>query len=431
MWWSAPRACISLVLAAMALGLASSGCGGRSDESAVRDGGNSEWTRATLLERDPDTSLPLRTANVQVADVDGDGSLGYLVSEPSAGRVVWLRDCDVRCHAVTLAEGLEAPVRAQPADIDADGDVDLLVADIGALAQTDEPVGRVVLLVRDGVDNFRPRVLLDNVGRVTCAESADLDADGDLDIVACIFGNRAGALVWLEQSGEQFVRHELRPAAGAIHAFPFDADGDGDLDIAAIFSQNLEEVTLFRGDRTGSFMQETLFTAPTHAYGLSGIEIVDLDQDGDADILVTNGDYFDAVPVDYAELSALHGLAWLENDGSGRFEWHDIMRTLGAYAVRALDVDGDLDLDLLLSALRNADIVPPEDLDTPELWWLENDGRERFEAHPINDAPPDIITLDTVPGSEPPAFVAGSYPLGNVAPEHRRLELFTAASGVR
>ena len=175
-----------------------------------------------------------------------------------------------------------------------------------------------------------------------------------------IFGNRAGALVWLEQSGEQFVRHELRPAAGAIHAFPFDADGDGDLDIAAIFSQNLEEVTLFRGDRTGSFMQETLFTARLTPTGWSGIEIADLDQDGDADILVTNGDYFDAVPVDYAELSALHGLAWLENDGSGRFEWHDIMRTLGAYAVRALDVDGDLDLDLLLSALRNADIVTPE-----------------------------------------------------------------------
>jgi len=411
------------------LGLAISGCADDSAELGARAGGNHEWARATLLEADPDTSVPLRTANVRAVDVDG--SLDYLVSEPTAGRVVWLRNCDVECDPVTLSDGLTAPVRANPVDMDADGDVDLLVADVGELAQTDDPVGRVILLVRVGEDSFRPRVLLDDVGRVTCAETADLDADGDLDIVACIFGNRAGALVWLEQDNGQFVRHDLRAEPGAIHAFPFDADGDGALDIAAVFSQNLEEVTLFRGDGMGSFAEETLFTAPTHNYGLSGIQLADIDEDDDTDILVTNGDYFDAVPTDYAELSELHGLAWLENDGSGRFAWHDILRTLGAYSVRAIDVDGDVDLDLLLSTLRKEDIVPLDDSDTPGLWWLENDGEEHFSPHPIADAPPHIVTLDTLPDSEPPAFVAGSYPLGNVAPEHRRLELFTAASGAR
>lgn len=419
------------VALAVAVGLAASGCGDRPDGRPGRDQSGSAWTRVTLLERDPDSSVPLRTANVRVADVDGDGSLGYLVSEPTAGRLVWLRNCDVDCDPLALAEGLGAPVRVHPADLDADGASDLLVADIGALAQTDAPVGRVVLLVRTGPSQFRPEVLLDEVGRVACAETGDLDADGDLDVIACIFGHRTGALVWLEQKAGRFVRHDLRAEPGAIHAFPFDADGDGDLDIAAVFSQNLEEITLFRGDGAGSFTQEALFTAETHLYGLSGIELTDLDQDGDVDILVTNGDYFDAVPVDYADLDALHGLAWLENDGSGQFDWHDILRTLGAYSVRALDVDDDGDLDLLLSALRNEDILPPTERATRGLWLLRNDGEQNFAPTPIVDGPSHIITLDTLPETHGPAFVAGSYPLGSVGPEHRRLELFTAVRSNR
>ena len=34
---------------------------------------------------------------------------------------------------------------------------------------------------------------------MTCAEAADLDGDGDLDIAVCVFGHNTGQVMWVEQ----------------------------------------------------------------------------------------------------------------------------------------------------------------------------------------------------------------------------------------
>ena len=74
-------------------------------------------------------------------------------------------------------------------------------------------------------------VLLKGVGRVACAEAADLDGDGDLDVVVCVFGHLDGKTLWLEQTGNlEFVEHVLDDRPGTIHAFPIDADGARGLD---------------------------------------------------------------------------------------------------------------------------------------------------------------------------------------------------------
>ena len=353
-------------------------------------GREGDEVRATDVEVLLPDEPPHVTANVRVADLIGDGSPQVFVTEPLRGHVAWLRGLG---EPILLSEGLVQPLRIQVVDINGDGDRDLLVADIGLLQPTDDKVGRVVLLRNRGAFDFEPQVLLEGVGRVACAEAADLDGDGDLDIAVCVFGDVTGKVLWLEQKdGFTFEEHVLDPQPGSIHAFPFDADADGDLDLAVALSQDSEQVLLFRNGGRGDFASEVLFDAGVPYYGTSGIELSDLDQDGDTDILYTNGDEGDGPLPDGLDPYEVHGLAWFENDGSGHFAVHDILRHWGAYSVRGFDIDGDLDTDLVLSAVQ----VPGRytDVVIRELVWLENDGQQGFTARYVAGAPPRLITIE-------------------------------------
>ena len=76
--------------------------------------------------------------------------------------------------------------------------------------------------------------------------------------------------------------------------------------------------------------------------GAVPVVVADIDVDGDLDVLAgaTNGDT----------------IAWFENDGHGEFETHVIGREQAAYDIRALDFDGDQDLDL---AGSEVELIPP------------------------------------------------------------------------
>lgn len=339
------------------------------------------------------------------------------VAEPQLRQISVLRGCDPYCSVSVLSNGLVAPLRATPVDFDGDGDRDVLVADIGLVQARVDPVGRVVLLVDDGKLGFRSRVLLDGVGRVACAEPADLDGDKDLDLTVCEFGAQDGSVMWLERTASgAFNRHELRREAGAIHAYPFDADGDGDLDIAVALSQKAQQVLLYRNSGGGQFAEEPLFTAKDERFGLTGIELSDLDRDGDSDVLIAAGDYFDKT-FDFAQ----HGLSWLQNDGAGHFTRHEIIQTVGAYAVRTLDMDGDCDNDLVLAKLIVPELVPAENKQDPGLVWLENDGAQSFVMRSIAGAPEQASALAALHISGKPNLFTGSFSLGPASARNERL----------
>ena len=217
-------------------------------------------------------------------------------------------------------------------------------------------------------------------------------------------------MVWLEQTGElEFVEHVLDDRPGAIHAYPFDADADGDLDIAVALSQESEEVLLFRNDGAGEFAREVIFAAGVMYYGLSGIELADLDMDGDTDILYTNGDTLDRADHEILP-NNFYGLAWLENDGTGAFTSHELTRYWGAYAVKAADLDGDSDMDLVLSGVQLPNMYPQDEVQN--LIWLENDGEQNFARRiPSVALPPFMITLDVADVDQDgiPEVFAGSH----------------------
>jgi len=418
---AASRKIVALILAAAVLAsLAAWQSGLNSDDAQPEP----EYVYSSLL----DDNEWKNTANLRFADVDGDSVDEIMMAEPFSGRVLILDECP-DCREITnLSDGLEMPLRAQNVDLNADGLVDYLVADIGSVYPTNQEVGRVVLMENDGVGGFTPVVLLDSVGRVACAEAADLDGDGDLDIVVCEFGHDNGSIMWLEQQDDfNFNAHVLDSRAGAIHAFPHDADGDGDLDIAAVISQITEEVILFRNQGNGNFSNQSLFTAGHAYFGMTGLDVVDLDRDGDEDLMFTNGAIMDGDMPFGISPNDLHGIHLLINDGTGNYIYEKMGALWGAYASTALDFDNDGDLDVVVSTHQTFFYFPRE----PQMGmiWLENDGEMGFTRHNLSDAPQYVITVDSgdLDGDGFFELIGGSYDIPSFENGSR---LFTINSSI-
>ena len=324
--------------------------------------------------------------HVQIADLDQDGRPDVLLSDTGKSAVTWIHRQNKVWREDTLAS-LPNPAHTQVLAGRRAGALDIVVGCLGTTGPTDDLVGSVRLLVNDGTTHFAPMTILDNVGRVADVEPGDFDGDGDTDFVVAAYGFiNQGEVGWLEkQSDETYRYHQIVKKTGAVNALPVDINGDGHLDFIVLFAQEHEEISAFINDGKGGFSERVLFKAATPAFGSSGIQLVDLDKDGDQDILFTNGDNLDLptiIPRPY------HGVQWLENRGNLNFVWHDIYRCYGAYCAVAGDLNNDGHLDIVVTTLFN-DWSDPK---RATLLWLENDGQQRFLPHSIATRPTHLIS---------------------------------------
>lgn len=339
----------------------------------------------------PSADRPPTIANVQIVDVDGDGAQDVLLCDAETDRVSWIRSVGGKWHESEIAE-VAAPAHATLVDHDGDGDRDLVVASLGTLFPNNEKVGSVVLLTNDGSGVYTARTILDGVGRVADVQGADLDGDGDMDFAVAVFGHLQGGIGWLRRDDAGRYDFEwLYELPGGIHVPIADLDRDGNLDIVALVAQAREEVVAFLGDGRGGFTQEYVYQAGTPMHGSSGIELVDLDRDGDVDVLHTNGDSFDMVPQRVPASFLLrphHGVRWLENLGGMSFEPRDLLSLYGAFGAQAGDIDQDGDLDVLVVSMFNDWSDPSRQ----SIFWLENDGAQRFTPHGLGSSPSHLVT---------------------------------------
>ena len=170
-----------------------------------------------------------------------------------------------------------------------------------------------------------------------------------------------------------------------------DLDHDGRLDIVALISQEYEQIDVLLNQGDSRFRSRTLHAAPDLAFGSSGIELVDLDRDGDTDILYTNGDSFDNLYV-----TPFHGVQWLENRGDLQFEPHRITDLLGAYRALPGDIDLDGDLDIIVVAWVPEQALPVEVLarPLPSILSLEQTSPGHFARHTLEQGSPHHATLE-------------------------------------
>jgi FG-GAP-like repeat len=330
-------------------------------------------------------SAPPTIANVAFLDLEGKGALEVVAADMTAGLVLAGNPRAPEAGLRLLAK-VPNPCHVEAIDLDRDGHVDLLVANLGDVPPEDHEKGSVVWLRRKA-DGYDPIVLAQGLPRVADVEVADVDGDGDIDLLVAAFGWRTvGAVLLLENqtkswTAPRFVRRSIDPRPGAIHVPTTDMNGDGKIDFVALFAQHYESVEAFMGDGKGGFRAQTLYKGPHPAWGSSGLRLVDFDQDGDLDVLVTNGDMLD----DFL-IKPYHGIRWLENRGGLRFEEHALAGLPGVHRALAGDLDGDGDLDVVAGAYVRFRVAggPPRSLpEQASLVWLEQQSPGRFARHTL------------------------------------------------
>ena len=165
---------------------------------------------------------------------------------------------------------------------------------------------------------------------------ADLDQDGDLDIVT----NASGRLGWYSNDGNSMFtpRPPIVPALQASSTFPIlcDVDGDADLDVLANGPGSFGTMSLWTNDGLGNFGSAMPFTQ-NWPYPSTAV-VGDVDQDGDEDVVLIEMNL------------ELH---ILRNDLNGT-SWTDILLSSpNSSDINLCDLTGDGDLDLVFNRNSN------------------------------------------------------------------------------
>ena len=296
----------------------------------------------------------------------------------------------------TLIDRVGVPARVTPCDLNEDGRTDLMIADLGSFNPYDHALGRAVWLKRDSTTHaFQSITIAEKLGRVADISVSDFSGDGKPDLVIAEFGHRQTGSIRLltnqmDQGAMRFAEKVIDIRPGTIQVLANDWNRDGAMDFASVISQEFECVELYV-NHGRKFDKHRAATGGDLTFGSVGIELADLDQDGDQDILYVNGDTFDN---NFANRS--HGLQWLENVGNLEFRLHRLLDLPGAYRAVAADIDGDMDLDILVVANLPTIVYPTSlnDQSPASIVLLEQLPNLQFQDHVLERGTPRYPALE-------------------------------------
>ena len=168
----------------------------------------------------------------------------------------------------------------------------------------------------------------------------DIDGDGTVDLVSASSGDHT--IAWypnIDGKGTfSSVTSVTTTAMGAWDVIVVDIDGDSDLDLASASFVDNTIAWYNNTDGAGTFSNAIVVTSA--ASGASAVLAVDMDADGDMDLVYTSIDD--------------HTVGWYNNmDGAGTFSLSPIIvstNTIGASDVTAGDYDTDGDVDLAVAS---------------------------------------------------------------------------------
>lgn len=253
-----------------------------------------------------------------------------------------------------LTSGYNAPALA---DMDADGDLDMLVGVLGgAFNPNRTTIDNLYYLEHTMAGEFEIRtsrfLTSIDVGSESVPVFVDLDSDGDYDLLVSNkidqSGRTTGHMFRFENTGSARVpEFELRgtmPIEGAFHYSPAFGDLDGDGEVDMILGNWRANLALYWG-RNGEFKSDSTFDV-TLTRGTNGAPaLVDIDADGDLDLFV--GEASGELNFYRNRGSTTRPEFVLESESYGGID-------VGRRSVpRFVDLDRDGDQDLILGSESN------------------------------------------------------------------------------
>ena len=281
--------------------------------------------------------------DVRIEDMDGYEDLDIIASFDFFDRITWYpNDGTGQFGTQQFAEEIVVTSETEPwdihlADLDDDGDMDILAIDF----YEDD----ITWYQNNGGGYFFQAGQLfisSQLNAPSSIKTADFDGDNDLDILVSYYlGDR---ISWFRNDGSESFSSPITVTTevdGPTFIAAEDIDGDGDIDV---FSKSLldDKTVWYANDGTGAFGNQVLLSQ-------SG-DLWDMDADGDVDLL--------------SSLNGEQEISWLENN-QGEFVISHVVTSeaLGNNLFYPADLDGDGDTDIISS-----------DGSTNQITWYENNG---------------------------------------------------------
>ena len=332
----------------------------RTEKVIVDTGEGGEWLLDPFNYTITDNSKPSFTSanidasaaqvrGIHVADIDNDGDLDIVSAFYVDGTIAWYEnDGNSNPNYTKNIVSTNAPGANDiyVADMDGDGDLDIISGNVG-----DDTIS---LFKNDGAadPSWTAANIANTANGTNSIHVGDIDNDGDLDIVAGIYGQTY--IAWYENDGAANPSWATNNIATSLDnnndVYLADIDKDGDLDIVSA-SGSYDTIAWYENDGAAD-PSWTAANITTSADGAEAVYVADIDSDGDLDIVSVE--------------SNIDTIAWYENDGNSNPSFNKQVVSNSAdngKSVYVGDLDNDGDLDIVSASLNDDTIA-----------WYENDG---------------------------------------------------------
>lgn len=307
-----------------------------------------EWKENPLI-FNPSGVPSLTFSQPRFADLDGDGDLDLILGNSSDKPFYMTNAGSTTNPKFTRIEDvfenvnyLDAEVAAF-GDLDGDGDLDMICGGFSGL-QLYRNIGHVVAPAFEKVPDFFSGI---SVSRYPVPDLADVDNDGDLDLVVG-FSEDGNVKVYYNTGNDSvavFIEgSSLLLGDVGLYAYPVfcDPDNDGDYDILCgrdgygfYYYKNNGSVASPNWQRNDALFSgignDTYFNSPV---------IADLNGDGKPDLIYGNGS---GPLIYYTNSGTVTSPAWTKNTAL----FGGVLDVGGASSPVFIDLDNDGDLDLL------------------------------------------------------------------------------------
>lgn len=305
---------------------------------------------------------------IGVGDIDGDGDLDLVTGDmfpedkDISRQIFWCENPGtinsewVKHHvgaAINYADRIEI------ADFNNDGKPDIAISE--ELYPGLEPVANLLMFTNpgNGLENKWKRDIIFTGYSLNNLDTGDIDNDGDTDLITCEHKGKEFRLMLFQNDGNASFSMHVADTGHESHLGTqlADLDSDGDLDVISIAWDNYKYLHVWRNDAIKSEIKWNHLSSsngelpsPNGGKEQTSCLVADLDNNGFQDFVIT-------------DRSVTPSVLWYRFFNG---KWETFVIDNSPVKIEAggtmLDVDKDGDLDIIFGG----------DYSSNEVWWWEN-----------------------------------------------------------